>query len=237
MNITLILFLIEIISFVLNRKNIISMLICIGIILLSIAFLILVSSFNFMVILLPLLASRIVGFFGRIIGNNGAKLIASLSVILITRFALVLVFEVALNNTAVDINLSRWLDSDFFNILWDLRFDALTVIEVLKPNYINFAVQQVVKILPSTFLSGKDLIQINKSQFYTSLAINQVHSELDMNPWFITGFSDAESIFIINIIKNNKHKTGWAVNSCFSIGLHKKDKVILEKLKKYFWCR
>ena len=93
------------------------MLICIGIILLSIAFLILVSSFNFMVILLPLLASRIVGFFGRIIGNNGAKLIASLSVILITRFALVLVFEVAFNNTAVDINLSRWLDSDFFNIL------------------------------------------------------------------------------------------------------------------------
>ena len=55
-----------------------------------------------------------------------------------------------------------------------------------------------------------------------------------MNLWFITGFSDAESSFIINIIKNNKHKTGWAVNSCFSIGLHKKHKVILEKFKKYF---
>ena len=54
---------------------------------------------------------------GRKIGNNGAKLIASLCVILTTMFALVLVFEVAFNNIAVDINLSRWLDSDFFNIL------------------------------------------------------------------------------------------------------------------------
>ena len=84
-------------------------------------------------------------FFGRKIGNNGAKLIAYLSVILITTFALVLVFEVAFKKSAAgaDINFSRGLDSDFFNILWDLRFDALTVIEVLKPNYINFAVQQL----------------------------------------------------------------------------------------------
>ena len=81
----------------------------------------------FMIILLPLLGSIITGFFGRKIGNNGAKLIASLCVILTTMFALVLVFEVAFNNIAVDINLSRWLDSDFFNILWDFRVDALTV--------------------------------------------------------------------------------------------------------------
>ena len=81
----------------------------------------------FMIILLPLLGSIICGFFGRKIGNNGAKLVASLCIILITMFALVLVFEVAFNNIAVDINLSRWLDSDFFNILWDFRVDALTV--------------------------------------------------------------------------------------------------------------
>ena len=46
MNITLILFLIGILGFVLNRKNIILMLICIEIMLLSITFLILVSSLN-----------------------------------------------------------------------------------------------------------------------------------------------------------------------------------------------
>jgi NADH-ubiquinone oxidoreductase chain 4L len=46
MNLTLILFLIGILGFVLNRKNIILMIISIEIILLSITFLILVSSFN-----------------------------------------------------------------------------------------------------------------------------------------------------------------------------------------------
>ena len=46
MNITLILFLIGILGFVLNRKNVILMLICIEIMLLSITFLILVSSLN-----------------------------------------------------------------------------------------------------------------------------------------------------------------------------------------------
>ena len=46
MNITLILFLIGILGFVLNRKNIILMLISIEVMLLSITFLILVSSLN-----------------------------------------------------------------------------------------------------------------------------------------------------------------------------------------------
>ena len=46
MNLTLILFLIGILGFVLNRKNIILMIISIEIILLSITFLIFVSSFN-----------------------------------------------------------------------------------------------------------------------------------------------------------------------------------------------
>ena len=47
MNLTLILFLIGILGFVLNRKNIILMLISIEIMLLSITFLILIHSFNY----------------------------------------------------------------------------------------------------------------------------------------------------------------------------------------------
>ena len=47
MNLTLILFLIGILGFVLNRKNIILMLISIEIILLAITFLILIASINF----------------------------------------------------------------------------------------------------------------------------------------------------------------------------------------------
>lgn len=78
-------------------------------------------------VILPLLGSIVSGFFGRKVGSSGSKLITSLCVILTTMFALVLVFEVGFNNIVVTINLSRWLDSEFFNILWDFRFDALTV--------------------------------------------------------------------------------------------------------------
>jgi len=43
------------------------------------------------------------------------------------------------------------------------------------------------------------------------------------HPWFITGFSDAESCFSINIRKNKEFKSGWRVEAHFYIGLHKKD--------------
>jgi len=78
-------------------------------------------------VILPLLGSIVSGFFGRKVGSSGSKLITSLCVVLTTMFALVLVFEVAFNNIVVTINLSRWLDSEFFNIFWDFSFDALTV--------------------------------------------------------------------------------------------------------------
>lgn len=55
-----------------------------------------------------------------------------------------------------------------------------------------------------------------------------------MNPWFITGFSNAEGCFTFSIIKDNKYNTGWRVKAIFSIGLHSKDKVLLENIQSYF---
>ena len=36
-----------------------------------------------------------------------------------------------------------------------------------------------------------------------------------MNSSFVTGFTDAEDSFLINISINNKYKTGWIVKPCF----------------------
>ena len=55
-----------------------------------------------------------------------------------------------------------------------------------------------------------------------------------MNPYFVTGFSDAEASFIILILKEPKNKTNWTVKTRFSIGLHKKYTLILELIKSYF---
>ena len=55
-----------------------------------------------------------------------------------------------------------------------------------------------------------------------------------LNPWFITGFIDGEGSFNISISKNNTYKDGWRIKLTFSVGLHSKDKVLLECIQTYF---
>jgi LAGLIDADG endonuclease len=55
-----------------------------------------------------------------------------------------------------------------------------------------------------------------------------------VNPWFITGFSDAESCFSVKIQENAKLKTKWRVRPVFSIILHSKDLLLLEAIQKTF---
>ena len=55
-----------------------------------------------------------------------------------------------------------------------------------------------------------------------------------MEPWFITGFTDGEGCFSINVTNSDRYKTGFKVELFFSIGLHYKDKVLLEQIKNFF---
>ena len=55
-----------------------------------------------------------------------------------------------------------------------------------------------------------------------------------LHPQFITGISDAESSFFITFIKSNKSLTGYYIQLEFKIGLHKKDRFLLELIKSYF---
>lgn len=74
--------------------------------------------------------------------------------------------------------------------------------------------------------------QINGLRTYTTNTHKPVtvHSPT-MNPWWITGFVDAEGSFSILIQRNNKYKTNWRVKAIFAIGLHKKDLHLLEKIQ------
>ena len=53
-----------------------------------------------------------------------------------------------------------------------------------------------------------------------------------LNPWFFSGFTDAEGCFSIGIRPDAKLKTKWRVLPVFIIKLHKKDLSILEDIKK-----
>jgi NADH:ubiquinone oxidoreductase subunit 3 (subunit A) len=76
--------------------------------------------------------------------------------------------------------------------------------------------------------------QINKRS-YTLIATHQplIHQPA-MNPWFLTGLTDGDGCFCISIIKNNKYRLGWRVQQSFTIGLHEKDKALLQQIQSYF---
>nr|QCW06898.1 hypothetical protein [Drechslerella brochopaga] len=73
-----------------------------------------------------------------------------------------------------------------------------------------------------------------KRRFYVTCCAkrNKLDSTL-INPWYFTGFTDAEGCFLISIRKNNNLKIGWNVALRFKISLHVKDKTLLEHIKNY----
>jgi NADH-ubiquinone oxidoreductase chain 5 len=78
-------------------------------------------------IVLPILGSVFSGFFGRKIGVSGSQMITSVCVIITTLMAILLFFEVGLNNIPVTIHIFRWIDIESLNVNWAFNFDSLTV--------------------------------------------------------------------------------------------------------------
>ena len=79
------------------------------------------------IIVLPLLASIVSGFFGRKVGVSGAQIITCLSVIITTFMATIGFIEIGLNNIPVSFSLFRWIDSESLHVVWTFNFDSLTV--------------------------------------------------------------------------------------------------------------
>ena len=72
---------------------------------------------------------------------------------------------------------------------------------------------------------------------FTRSQLSSLSLPCSLNPYFITGLADAESSFMINIVLNNKYKTGWYITPYFSIELHNKDLLLLKEIQAFFWCR
>jgi hypothetical protein len=67
--------------------------------------------------------------------------------------------------------------------------------------------------------------QLNKLPFSTLIQMPK------LNPWFVTGFADAEGCFTFLIQPSVEHKTNWRVKAIFTITLHVKDTAILNNIK------
>jgi len=71
---------------------------------------------------------------------------------------------------------------------------------------------------------------INNNLFFSTVSCN----DTKLNPYFVSGFVDAEGHFGTTIYKDSKLKTNWRVLSYFSISLNEKDSILLEQLKEFF---
>ena len=96
---------------------------------------------------------------------------------------------------------------------WLLASNALRAANSLRCTLMGFERNYQVKIPSKQF------------RYFSSLP------EQNLNPWFITGFTDAEGCFSIKVQKNIKLKTNWRIRPVFSITLGIKDLSLLEKIQ------
>ena len=180
MSISLLLFLIGTLGFVLNRKNIILMLISIEIMLLAITFLILVSSLSFDDILGQTYAIYIIAI-------AGAESAIGLGI-------LVAFYRLR----------ERSLPTPTYSLL------------PLKNNYIKK-------------VSSKLSISPTLIRYYSTES-----GKFILHPLFVSGFADAESSFVVTILRKAGYNTGWAVQARFQIKLHETDRPLLLLIQKFF---
>jgi len=79
--------------------------------------------------------------------------------------------------------------------------------------------------------------QIIQRQFYSTkynldIKSNKLIQQLD--PWFVSGFADAEGCFLVLIRKSQKNKSGFQLEANFTINLHSRDLDLLKLIQNYF---
>lgn len=206
MNFSIFLFLIGILGFVLNRKNIILMLISIEIMLLSITFLILISSLSFDDILGQTFAIYIITIAGAESAIGLGILVAYYrfysSMITHCRYYSKNIFNKYFYSTS-----QRKNNLNYYNLKINKRLTNNFCL-FNKPNNINFGT-----------------IGLRK---YSSFNLSS------LNPWFITGLLYGEGSFVITILNNQRYKTGWTIQAKMQIKMHERDRSLILAIQDFF---
>ena len=80
------------------------------------------------IIALPLLASIISGFFGKLIGDRTAEIITSLFVTISAIFSAIVFYEVIFNQYQDNIIIAKWISSGSLDVNWSMKIDSLSAI-------------------------------------------------------------------------------------------------------------
>ena len=80
------------------------------------------------IIALPLNASIISGFFGKLIGDRSSEIITSLLVSISAIFSVLVLYEVVVNQYQENIIIATWINSGSLEVNWSMKIDSLSAV-------------------------------------------------------------------------------------------------------------
>ena len=79
-----------------------------------------------LIIALPLIASIISGFFGKLIGDRNSEIVTSLMVTVSAILSVLVFYEVIANQYEDNIVIATWINSGSLNVNWSMKIDSLS---------------------------------------------------------------------------------------------------------------
>ncbi len=80
------------------------------------------------ILLLPLIASIISGFFGKYIGDRNSEIVTSLLVSIAAILSLMVFYNVIVNQYEDNITIATWISSGSLNVDWSMKIDPLSAV-------------------------------------------------------------------------------------------------------------
>ena len=80
------------------------------------------------IIVLPLIASIISGFFGKLIGDRSSEITTSLLVSISAIFSVLVLYEVVVNQYQENIIIATWISSGSLEVNWSMKIDSLSAV-------------------------------------------------------------------------------------------------------------
>ena len=81
-----------------------------------------------LIVLLPLLAAIISGFFGKIIGNKTSQILTSLFVSISALLSIYVFYDVINNDYSNNIIVAKWISSGLLDVNWSIKIDQLSAV-------------------------------------------------------------------------------------------------------------
>ena len=89
------------------------------------------------IILLPLIASIISGFFGKLIGDRKSEIITSFFVTVSAILSAIVFYEVIFNQYQDNIIIAKWISSGSLDVNWSMKIDPLSSVMLVVVTFIS----------------------------------------------------------------------------------------------------